>query len=86
MSNICFYEAQIFWIYNFTVTQFPGNSFPYNKILISLKENLLPKVGLSLSKKLCFICFNESPLKIMKNAFYFMLKAIFILQIFKFSS
>ena len=28
-------------------------------------------VGLSPSKKICIICFIESPLKIMKNAFYF---------------
>ena len=30
-----------------------------------------------------FFCFNKSPLKIMKNAFYFMLKALFVLKIFK---
>ena len=35
-----------------------------------------------LSKKICFICFNECPLKMMKNAFYFMLKALFVLKIF----
>ena len=29
------------------------------------------KVGLSSSKKIPFICFNECPLKVMKNAFYF---------------
>ena len=29
------------------------------------------------------ICFIESPLKIMKNDFYFILKAIFVLKIFK---
>ena len=31
----------------------------------------------------CLICFKESPLKVMKNAFYFILKALFILRIFK---
>ena len=31
-----------------------------------------------------FICFNESPLKIMKNTFYFILKALLVLKIFKF--
>ena len=36
-------------------------------------------------KKNCFIWFNESPLK-MKNAFCFILKALFILKIFKFWS
>ena len=28
-----------------------------------------------------FICFNESPLKLMKNYFYFMLKALFVLKV-----
>ena len=32
------------------------------------------KVGLSPSKKIGLICFNESPLKMVKNAFYFILK------------
>ena len=34
--------------------------------------------------KIFFICHNESPLKIMKNAFYFILKPLFVLKIFKF--
>ena len=42
------------------------------------------KVGLSPSKKTCAICLIESPLKMMKNTFYFILKALFILKIFKF--
>ena len=42
------------------------------------------KVGLSFSKKTILICFNDSPSKMMKNAFYFMLKALFVLKIFKF--
>ena len=41
------------------------------------------KVESSPSRKNCFICFNESPLKMIKNAFYFILKALFILKIFK---
>ena len=36
-----------------------------------------------LPKKFLFICFNESPLKIMKNVFYFILKALFVLKIFR---
>ena len=46
--------------------------------------DLLIKVGLSPSKKSFFICFNDSPSKMMKNAFYFILKALFLLKIFKF--
>ena len=44
------------------------------------------KVGLSPSKKFIFIYFNESPLKMMKNGFYFILKALFVLKIFNFLS
>ena len=35
-------------------------------------------------QKIVFVDFNESPLKMMKNAFYFMLKALLFLQIFTF--
>ena len=44
------------------------------------------KVGLSPSKKMCVICFIESPVKMIKNVFYFILKTFFILKIFKFLS
>ena len=37
-------------------------------------------------KKVAFICFNESSLKMMRNALYFMLKALFVLKIFKYLS
>ena len=37
------------------------------------------KFGPSPSKKNCFICFNESSLKMIKNAFYFILKALSVL-------
>ena len=54
------------------------------------KENLLKlrkenfKAGLWPFKKNCLICFNESTLKMMKNVFYFiLLKALFVLKIFK---
>ena len=39
-----------------------------------------------LAKKYIYICSNESLLKVMKNAFYFVLKALFVLKIFKFLS
>ena len=39
-----------------------------------------------LLKKFIFICLNESSLKMMKNAFYFVLKALFVLKLFKFLS
>ena len=40
-------------------------------------------VSLKTESHLCFI---ESPLKMMKNAFYFILKALFVLKIYKFLS
>ena len=44
------------------------------------------KVGLSPTKNICVICLIESPLILMKNAFYFILKALFVLNLFKFLS
>ena len=39
------------------------------------------KVGLPTFEKVAFICFNESPLEMMENAFYLMLKALFVFEI-----
>ena len=44
---------------------------------------IIIKIGLSPSKKK-FIYFNDSPSKMMKNAFYFILKALFVLKMFNF--
>ena len=52
-------------------------------LVTSLLQEIV-KVGLSTPEKTCVICLIESPLEMMKNAFYFILKAIFILKIFKF--
>ena len=41
---------------------------------------------LSISKKVDCICSNESPLKIMTNAFCYIPNALFVLMIFKFLS
>ena len=41
------------------------------------------KFRLSPSKKIVFICFNESPLKLMKNVFHLLLKALFVIEILK---
>ena len=47
---------------------------------------MLLKADSHLPKKICFICFNESPLKKMKTAFYFILKAYFVHNLFEFKS
>ena len=44
------------------------------------------KVGLSPSKNVFLIYFNESSLKLMENAFYFMFRTLFVLEIFTFLS
>ena len=44
---------------------------------------LVWKLNSHLPKKI--VCFNENQLKLMKNAFYFKLKALFILKIFDLS-
>ena len=44
------------------------------------------KVGLSSSKNVFFIFFNDSHSKMMKNVFYFILKALFVLKTFNFLS
>ena len=53
------------------------NGYLSNCCLQMVKEVVF-KVGFSPSKKNYFICFNESPLKMMKNTFYFILKALFV--------
>ena len=68
----------------------PISCFPENPIeIIYQKKNKINrfektacnnnnlKVGLSPSKIICFICFNETSLKMMKNGFYLILEAVF---------
>ena len=55
-----------------------------NNRKVSIPTTRFIKVGLQLSKIVGFICFNESRLKMMKNTVYFKLKAIFVLDMFKF--
>ena len=55
-------------------------------MLLKFSSVILLKVGLLSSKNICVICLIESSLKMMKNAFYFILKALFVLKIFKFLS
>ena len=54
-----------------------------NKVLILVFfSSVNVKDELSPSKEISFICFNERPLEMMKNAFYFLLKSLFVLKIF----
>ena len=56
----------------------------FSKLRIQQWSNL--KSDSHLPKKCLFIFFHESPLKMMKNAFYFILKALFVLKVFEFLS
>ena len=56
------------------------------KFSVSTNYFTIFKVGLPPSKKIFVICFKESPFKMMKNAFYFILKVFFVLKIFEFLS
>ena len=64
-----------------TTTTMPSGKIAY--VMITAPNF---KVGVSPSKKVVFICFNESHLKMIKNAFYFMLKALSVLKVVKFLS
>ena len=44
----------------------------------NLRKSSTNKVGLSPSKKICVICLIERPLKMMRNALYFILKALLL--------
>ena len=55
-------------------------------ILSKVFEGSMFKVGLLPSKIICVICLIESPLKMMKKTFYFIVKALFVLKLFKFLS
>ena len=50
------------------------------------RQKVALKLDSPLPKKNCVIGSIESSLKIMKNAFYFILKALFVLKIFQFLS
>ena len=50
---------------------------------MSAVELRLGKVGRSPSNFFFVNCFNDSPSKMMKNAYYFILKALFVFEIFK---
>ena len=69
-------------------------TFSYNEQLRKIQRNFIDKFLLyhtslkpnsHLPEKL-FICFSESSLKMMKSAFYFILKALFVLKVFNFLS
>ena len=74
---IIFNTVFIWWILCFiTFVRVDFNSWTHLFISILKLDSHLPNQF--------FLCFNESPLKLVKNAFYFILKALFVLKIFRF--
>ena len=58
-----------------TISIFTGHSRALTDVDILLRKMHKVKVGFSPSKKKCFICFNGSSIKIIKNTSDFILKA-----------
>ena len=66
------------WSEEIFVVKNVKNTLPWTYVISDLKlDSHLPKL-------LSVNCLTEIPLKMMKNAFYFILKALFVLKIFKF--
>ena len=72
------------WLTSFPVPRspFPVPLFKDSLFCFSRYLNFCLKVRLSPSKKFCVIFLIESPLKMMKNTFYFILKTLFVPKIF----
>ena len=49
-----------------------------------ITKKVMTKNTIYTMQKLLVICFIESPLKMMKNTFYYILKAPFVLKVFRF--
>ena len=63
------------------------NREAYLSIMNNNTDNIMKLVYLNWTltfQKVCFICFNLSSLKMIKNTFCFILKALFVLKIFTF--
>ena len=78
--NLWHYDWAIEWKIKFLMCV----SFQYFRNISNISgKNKKPKSKLKVEKN-CVICFIESPLKIAKNAFYFIFKALFVLKYLSF--
>ena len=88
MNADAFWETSVSFLES-VVLQFPQNIAKVMSIWMSKIDEKLTgikiKVDSHLPKKITF-CINWNPFKKDKNAFYFILKALFVLKIFKFLS
>ena len=83
MGTVIISEGHLQWS-----SIFKGTVFLWNKYLQSylFSKILSQSRTFTSQKKFLFICFNDSLSKMMKNSFYFILKALFVFKIFKFLS
>ena len=61
----------------------PSATGLYMSLLVLLDKEFKSNYWFKICLKNRFFLFNENPLKMMKNSFYFILKALFILKIIK---
>ena len=61
----------------------PSATGLYMSLLVLLDKEFKLDYCFKICLKNCFFLFNENPLKMKKNSFYFILKALFILKIIK---
>ena len=89
MSNngALFFDKKIVWKVRHDVCQLRKRGLGHSEGTWALggllKGTRALKVGPHLPKKNFFIWFNDNPSEMMKNAFYFILKALFVLMVFK---
>ena len=86
LMNRLAYEKQRNYLVSLVRENKKHGSLNVNDITDNKKFWRVIKVRPSPSKKISVICLVESPLKMMKNVFYFILKGLFVLKIFKFLS
>ena len=91
ISSIIVHQRKDFHSYFFMFSKTSLNKNRWKVHRFEKKKNLYQfwfyvvlKLGSHLPKKIFFASLVESPLKMMENAFYFILKALFILNVFQF--
>ena len=88
----CFWQNSISWFSIISINLFSVSwccgisSFQCSSLYVWFSVIFLLCIKFQLLKSDCFICFNESHLKMMKNTFYFILKVFPVLTVFKFLS
>ena len=81
LENYVMFCAIWYHLYNFKNSK---NIEGGELLFIGIYIYIYIKVGLLPSLKVAFIFLNESSLKMMRNAFYFMFKVLFVLKIYTF--